>query len=158
MFESLLACSTPSRRLAGLAPDQIMSTAVYKKGQGFWTRQMSTVAGAVLILLGGMWVADLFRGREWFGLASQYWQAAAFLLWSGILGSLLYAFIWVKPRSVDFLVATETEMKKVNWSTRREITGSTIVVILLAAGIAGFCKVCDLLFFWVFSSINVLDT
>jgi preprotein translocase SecE subunit len=135
-----------------------MSTAVYKKGQGFWTRQMSTVAGAVLILLGGIWVKDLFLGREWFGLASQYWQAAAFLLWCSILGALLYAFIWVKPRSVDFLVATETEMKKVNWSTRREITGSTIVVILLAAGIAGFCKICDLLFFWVFSSINVLDT
>jgi preprotein translocase SecE subunit len=135
-----------------------MSTAVYKKGQGFWTRQMSTVAGAVLVLLGGVWFMELFLGKEWFGLTPVYWQAAAFLLWSSILGSLLYAFIWVKPRSVDFLVATETEMKKVNWSTRREITGSTIVVILLAAGIAGFCKVCDLLFFWVFSSINVLDT
>ena len=65
--------------------------------------------------------------------------------------------MWVRPRSVDFLVATEAEMKKVNWSTRREIMGSTVVVILLATGIAGFCKVFDLVFYWLFSSIRVLD-
>ena len=34
-------------------------------------------------------------------------------------------------------------MKKVNWSSRREVVGSTIVVIALSAGIAGFCKVAN---------------
>ncbi|MEE2973590.1 MAG: preprotein translocase subunit SecE [Planctomycetota bacterium] len=135
-----------------------MSTAIYKKGQGFWTRNMSSVAGAVLILLGAIWVSDLFLGQEWFGYPQVVWQATFGLLWCVVFGLMLYRYVWVKPRSVDFLVATETEMKKVNWSTRQQITGSTIVVIVLAAGIAGFCKVCDLLFFWVFSSINVLDT
>lgn len=134
-----------------------MSTAIYKKGQGYWTRQMSTIAGAVLTLLGAIWIKDLFNDTEWFGLAPIWWQAIGGVAWCAILGGLLYAYVWVRPRSVDFLVATEAEMKKVNWSTRREITGSTIVVILLAAGIAGFCKVFDLLFYWIFSSIRVLD-
>lgn len=135
-----------------------MSTAIYKKGQGYWTRQMSTVAGAVLILLGALWISDLFLGTDWFGLEPIYWRAIAGVLWCGILGSLLYMFVWVKPRSVDFLVATETEMKKVNWSTRKEIVGSTIVVIGLAAGIAGFCKAVDLMFFAFFTAIRVLDS
>ncbi|MBC02131.1 MAG: preprotein translocase subunit SecE [Phycisphaerae bacterium] len=134
-----------------------MSTAIYKKGQGFWTRQMSTVAAAVLTLLGAIWISDQFRGAEWFNLQPIYWRAIVGVIWCGVFGLLIYSFIWVKPRSVDFLVATETEMKKVNWSTRHEIVGSTVVVILLAAGIAGFCRIFDYVFLLLFSSIKVLD-
>ncbi|MAD20523.1 MAG: preprotein translocase subunit SecE [Planctomycetaceae bacterium] len=135
-----------------------MSTAIYKKGQGYWTRQMSTIAGGVIILLGAMWISDFFKNTDWFDLDPVYYRAASGVLWVGIFGSLLYYFIWLKPRSVDFLVATESEMKKVNWSSRREVVGSTIVVIALSAGIAGFCKVWDLVFVTFFSAIKVLDT
>ncbi|MDA7668692.1 preprotein translocase subunit SecE [bacterium] len=135
-----------------------MSTAIYKKGQGYWTRQMSTIAGSVMILLGAMWISDFFKNTDWFDLDPVYYRAASGVLWVGIFGSLLYYFIWLKPRSVDFLVATESEMKKVNWSSRREVVGSTIVVIALSAGIAGFCKVWDLIFVTFFSAIKVLDT
>jgi preprotein translocase SecE subunit len=152
VFRPFTAVSTATDR------NRIMSTAIYKKGQGFWTRQMSTVAGSVLTLLGAIWFSDQFRGSEWFGLQPIYWRAISGLVWCAIFGALMYSFIWVKPRTVDFLVATETEMKKVNWSTRHEIFGSTVVVILLAAGIAGFCRVCDYLFLLLFSSIGVLDT
>lgn len=134
-----------------------MSTAIYKKGQGYWTRMMSGIAGAVLTLLGAIWISEIFNNTEWFGLDPIWWQAISGVLWCAILGGLLYVLVGVRSRSVDFLVATEAEMKKVNWSTRREIFGSTIVVILLAAGIAGFCKIFDLLFYWIFSSIRVLD-
>jgi len=135
-----------------------MSTAIYKKGQGYWTRQMSTIAGGVMILLGAMWISDFFKNTDWFDLDPVYYRAASGVLWVAIFGSLLYYFIWLKPRSVDFLVATESEMKKVNWSSRREVVGSTIVVIALSAGIAGFCKVWDLIFVTFFSAILVLDT
>ena len=135
-----------------------MSTAIYKKGQGYWTRQMSTIAGGVMILLGAMWISNFFKNTDWFALDPVYFRAASGVLWVAIFGSLLYYFIWLKPRSVDFLVATESEMKKVNWSSRREVVGSTIVVIALSAGIAGFCKVWDLVFVTFFSAIKVLDT
>ena len=127
-----------------------MSTAIYKKGQGFWTRQMSALGGAVLTLLGAIWFSDLFRSIDWFGLQPIYWRAIAGVIWCAVLGLMLYAFVYIKPRSVDFLVATETEMKKVNWSSR--ITGSTVVVILLAAGIAGFCRVFVFLLFTAIKS------
>ena len=135
-----------------------MSTAIYKKGQGFWTRQMSALGGAVLTLLGAIWFSDLFRSIDWFGLQPIYWRAIAGVIWCAVLGLMLYAFVYIKPRSVDFLVVTETEMKKVNWSTQREITGSTVVVILLAAGIAGFCRVFDFVFLYLFTAIKVLDS
>src|SRR3712207_7866772 len=35
-----------------------------------------------------------------------------------------------KPANVDFLIATDSEMKKVNWTSRRELIGSTKVVIV----------------------------
>ena len=119
---------------------------------------MSTIAGGLIVLLGAMWFADFFKNSGWFELDPIYFRAIAGVLWVGIFGFFLYYFIWLKPRSVDFLVATESEMKKVNWSSRREVVGSTIVVIMLSAGIAGFCKVWDLIFVTFFSAIKVLDT
>ena len=63
-----------------------------------------------------------------------------------------------KVKLVDFMIATEGEMRKVNWSTRREIVGSTILVILLTLFIALFCKIADLVFSTFFQWMYVLQT
>ena len=73
----------------------------------------------------------------------------------GIVGFYL---IGRKPKLVDFMIATEGEMRKVNWSTRREITGSTVLVILLTLFIAVFCKIADLAFSAFFQWIDVLQS
>ena len=62
------------------------------------------------------------------------------------------------PRSVDFLIATEAEMRKVNWSTRREVMNSTGVVIVTMLAIAVFSFVCDRAFAWSFLQVGVLDS
>jgi preprotein translocase SecE subunit len=47
-----------------------------------------------------------------------------------ILGTVIgYWFVGLRPRTVEFLIATDFEMKKVNWSTPREVMGHTWVVI-----------------------------
>ena len=77
----------------------------------------------------------------------------------GFFGWLLYYLICVKPKVADFLIATEGEMKKVNWSTRREIIGSTWVVIGLTFFIAVAIFVLDYLIFTPFFQwIRVLDS
>ena len=134
-----------------------MAVGIYKRGQGYWTRQMTTIAGSVIILVGALWLADRMVTIDW-GFPEQYVQAGVGVVWTAILGGLLYYLVWVKPRTVDFLVATEGEMKKVNWSTRSEVMGSTIVVILLSIVIALFCQLWDLIFVAFFSSIDVLQT
>ena len=58
--------------------------------------------------------------------------------------------------SCDFLIATEGEMKKVNWSTRREIWGSTKVVIVFTLFLAFLLFSVDIVFWSFFSAIDVL--
>ena len=55
-----------------------------------------------------------------------------------------------KPRNVDFLIATDSEMKKVNWTTKGELLGSTRVVVLFLFFIAIFLSVVDLAFYETF--------
>lgn len=49
----------------------------------------------------------------------------------------------------DFLIATEGEMKKVSWSSKEELIGSTIVVIATVAIMAGLIYLAD--FSWAFA-------
>jgi preprotein translocase SecE subunit len=80
--------------------------------------------------------------------------ALAFL---GGLGSFAFWALGRNEKTVDFLIATEGEMRKVNWSTRREVINSTGVVILTMIVIALFCFVCDQAFAWGFLQVGVLD-
>jgi len=59
---------------------------------------------------------------------------------------------------VEFLVATDSEMKKVNWTTRKELIGSTKVVIIFMFIIAMFLFTCDLIFGAFFHLVGVLKT
>ncbi|MBX3403226.1 MAG: preprotein translocase subunit SecE [Phycisphaeraceae bacterium] len=74
-----------------------------------------------------------------------------------LLGSMLaYYFVGVRRGSVEFLINTDMEMKKVNWSTPREVRGSTIVVICACFIIATFLFGIDLMFQWFFRVIGIL--
>ena len=75
-----------------------------------------------------------------------------------LIGAFLaYFFAGVRQGSVEFLIATDMEMKKVNWSTRKDIINSTWVVVgasfLLAAVLFGI----DVAFQQFFQVIGVLQ-
>lgn len=75
-----------------------------------------------------------------------------------LLGAvLLYWFHASGRNSTEFLIATDNEMKKVNWSSPREIRGSTIVVIVATFLIAGILFVIDTIFSTFFGWIGVLE-
>lgn len=85
-------------------------------------------------------------------------------LQAGIAGALMiitaigvFWFVGFGRKPVDFLVATDGEMKKVHWTTAREIRGSTIVVIVAAFMIAGILFGVDIVFRWFFGAIDVLQ-
>jgi preprotein translocase SecE subunit len=71
--------------------------------------------------------------------------------------ALVFWIVGSKPTSCEFLIATDGEMKKVNWSTRREILGSTWVVIAASFLVAAALYVIDQAFSWFFVSIDVLQ-
>lgn len=70
---------------------------------------------------------------------------------------LVYWFVGINRKSVDFLIATDGEMKKVNWSTRREIINNTQVVVVAAFLIAAILFGIDIVFKQFFSFIGVLE-
>ncbi len=75
-----------------------------------------------------------------------------------LIGAIcLYLFVGIKKSTVEFLIATDGEMKKVNWTTYREVKGSTIVVIVATFLIAGFLFGVDTVFAEIFSAIGVLE-
>jgi preprotein translocase SecE subunit len=133
-----------------------MALGIYKKGQGYYTRLCTTIAYALLVAMGAWWVSEQFVGID-FGFPSIYASATAAVLVIAIFGLLGFWLIGRRTKSVDFLIATEGEMKKVNWSTRREVVGSTIIVLFISFVIAVLCASFDLVFAWFFTVIDVLD-
>ncbi len=69
---------------------------------------------------------------------------------------LTYRFVALSPKTVDFLIATDGEMKKVNWSTKKIIRDSTTVVIGATAIIALALFFFDLSLQLVMRAIGVL--
>jgi len=70
---------------------------------------------------------------------------------------LLYYFVAANKSSAEFLIATDGEMRKVNWSSRKDVLGSTWVVIGASVLLAICLLVVDVAFATFFRSINVLD-
>jgi preprotein translocase SecE subunit len=102
---------------------------IYKKGQGYWTR-IGTVVGAGI--LGAMLAYTLYdRIQVFFTNDPRFGKRLAIGVAAGFIAlySLLVWHLVNKPSNVDFLVSTDSEMKKVNWTSRKELIGSTKVVI-----------------------------
>ena len=135
-----------------------MSVGIYKQGQGYWVRLMSAIGFGLLVMMGVIWLWDQLAGVRIGTLEPVYVQGGISVIVIAICGLIGYQLIGRKPNFIDFMIATEGEMRKVNWSTRREIFGSTILVILLTLLIAVYCKVADLAFSAFFQWIDVLQS
>lgn len=80
--------------------------------------------------------------------------AAAVVLLIGFV--IAYWLAGLYKKFVEFLIATDGEMKKVNWSTARDIRLSTMVVIAAAFLLSAALFFVDLSFKWIFTQIGVL--
>ena len=74
-----------------------------------------------------------------------------------LCGSMLaYYMTAMRHGTVDFLINTDMEMKKVNWSSKRDIRSSTIVVIAASLLISLFLLGVDYVFQAFFRLVGVL--
>lgn len=130
---------------------------IYKKGQGYWTR-IGTVGGAVLIAL--LTAQFLYsRSAVWFQVNNRPNMPVVLGLVGGFLAifALIVYQVINRVNVVDFLIATDSEMKKVNWTTKAELIGSTKVVIIFMLFIACLLFAFDTFFGYVFYLIKVLQ-
>ena len=132
-----------------------MALSIYKPGQGYWTRVLSAIGAGVLVCVLTVWIWGELTSvtNEKTRTIVQSVVVVALLGGSGAIG------YWVmnKARIVDFLIATDAEMRKVNWPTRREITGSTWVVICGTLLMAALLWVVDIGFALLFERIGILQ-
>jgi preprotein translocase subunit SecE len=134
---------------------------IHKPSQGRTTRLATGGAAALLI---GLTVHFLLtQVPAWFfpgdgsGSANTtrtVWNVIVIAL--AVVGSALAWRLLNKPDNAEFLIATDSEMKKVNWTSRKQLWGSTKVVIFFMLAIAGLLFVVDLVFHWLFFLIDVL--
>ncbi|MFM7259724.1 MAG: preprotein translocase subunit SecE [bacterium] len=131
---------------------------VYKAGQGYYTRMGTVIFVALVAMLGILWGWDYLKTIRIGGVNELYVAATGAITVGAIITLVTYLYVFVKPKSVDFLIATEGEMKKVNWSTRREVIGSTTAVIVTAVVLTVFCYGIDIAFVALFQAMRVLDS
>jgi preprotein translocase SecE subunit len=79
------------------------------------------------------------------------------LLTVATIGLALLAW-WLinRQKHAEFLIATDGEMKKVNWTSRRELIGSTKVVVFFMFFIAAVLFFYDVVFGYFFFMLDVL--
>lgn len=123
-----------------------MAFAIYKKNQGKYTRLYSALVVVAIVGIGcyrlysklhandaGLWIETMVPTVVFVGL------------------SILAFWLVNKPTVADFLIAAESEMKKVSWSSRKEIAVSTFVVIMVVVIMSTLIGVTDLVFQMFFS-------
>lgn len=140
-----------------------MNIGIYKQGQGHWTRLMTFIGGMTLFAWGAAWLAgqltkiDLRQEDGSYSIEPRLLQGAAGLTVIVVGAAICYWLAYSKPASSEFLIATESEMKKVNWSSWREVRGSTWVVVSIAVLLALSLFLVDLGFSNFFQLIRILN-
>ncbi len=131
---------------------------IHKPGQGSYVRWGTAIGGGTIAVFFAAFLAEQLRLVTQ-GLHEQVDLAVRTLVPAAVLAALAYLIFWFagrNERSVEFMIATEGEMKKVNWSTRREIWGATRVVIFTVFALGLILAIVDLFFIVFFSGIGVL--
>jgi len=116
-----------------------MNLKIYKRGQGKNSRLWTAVALFGIVAI-GCWRLhkQLSDENVWINTMVPAVVCALF-------AALIY---WLsnKPTVANFLIAAEGEIKKVSWSSRKEIVNSTLIVISVVAIMAIGLGAVDVLF------------
>jgi preprotein translocase subunit SecE len=123
---------------------------IYKRNQGRYIR-LTTVISVMVI---GAWGTYALAGKLGGYNVNTYVRFGIPLGLLIVLGVLMF---WIvnRPKAADFLIATEGEMKKVSWSSRKEVIGSTKVVIVTTFILAAILFLVDVVFANLFQLMGV---
>jgi len=123
---------------------------IYKKGQGKYVRLGTASAIGLLVILGIIWVQ-----HEFLALSPKYVQAITALVIAAVGGWLSF-YIVNKPKYVDFMILTESEMNKVVWPSSAAVIRVTRLLILIMFVLAFLLYLVDIGFLTFFQAIKVI--
>jgi len=94
---------------------------IYKKGQGSRTRAVAALSAVAIAAFG------IYEAHFLWATGAGFIVAAVIML-VGVAGTGAYLSL-INPRTSEFLIETQAELKKVAWPGKQEVKGSTAVVI-----------------------------
>jgi len=115
-----------------------MNLKIYKQGQGKNSRLWTAIV-LLAVVAAGCWRLHLKLQTQ-----NNVWlETLVPALICAVFAAVIY---WVSnlPTVADFLIAAEGEIKKVSWSSRKEIVNSTMIVIVVVAILATGIGLVDL--------------
>lgn len=120
-----------------------MAFRIYKSGQGRYVRVGTAIAAGLvtLVLCYYTWGLLSRHVSDDFAYKVYVVYAAPAVLFAA--AAVAMAYYLNKPKAADFFIATESEMKKVSWSNKAELVGSTVVVIVTVFLLALFIYAAD---------------
>ena len=155
---------TGRRWMVALEEQGWFSTHQYKRSLGVRVRRL-TILGILIVGGSGAW--SLYSN----GLLPDRWTLAMpfglppVLLLTGAKVAvpllIMAVALWVAFRAVnvpdfaEFLIATEAEMNKVSWSTRKRLAQDTVVVLITTLLMTLFLLAVDLFWGWLLSRQTV---
>ncbi|MBN1505223.1 MAG: preprotein translocase subunit SecE [Sedimentisphaerales bacterium] len=125
-----------------------MSMQIYKPGQGKYTRLISGVSVALIVAIGCWRLYERLAATDW----SPWIVFLVPLVVFCVIGVGIY-WLLNKQSVADFLIASEGELKKVNWSSKKEVAVSTFVVIVVVVLMAALLGATDMVFQLVFDKL-----
>ena len=125
-----------------------MNLKIYKRGQGKNTRLWTGLVCFVVAAFGCWKLHEKLQASFDDVWIETLIPAAVCAIVAGVIW-------WLSnlPSVADFLIAAEGEVKKVSWSSRKEIVNSTTVVIIVVAVMSIGIGVWDLLLHLFFGDI-----
>lgn len=130
-----------------------MALRFYKHGQGKVSRGVAALAVGLLGVFGCyrlyLWLGARDPFKEEFeglhGILPDIPLNPALLISCGLLIALLVGIYVLsnRPKVADFLLDTEAELKKVSWPSRKEIVGSSVVVMVVVVIMGLYIVVLD---------------
>ena len=126
-----------------------MGFKIYKRGQGYHTRLWSSLIVFTIVVIGCYRLYQKLQVHD--EILLETLVPAGVCL---VFGLLIYWLI-NKPMVADFLIAAEGELKKVSWSSRREIVVSTFVVICVVTVLSLLLMFTDFGFQFLFRWIGL---
>jgi len=121
---------------------------IYKNNQAKYTRLCSAFGFGLIAAMGCLLLYRKLEGAD-FGL----WVST--MVPVGVFAGIAFLIFWLsnKPSVADFLISAEGEVKKVSWSSRKEIAVSTFIVIVFVVIMATLLGIADISFKLFFTEI-----
>ena len=125
---------------------------IYKRGQGKYTRLCSALGAAIIVGIGCLRLYQYLEAADWnLSAKTRLWVTTMVPAGLFVAFSLLIFYLVNKPTVADFLIAAEGEVKKVSWSSRKEIAVSTFIVIVVVIILAVLLGTTDMGFYHFFN-------